>query len=85
MRVKLNGNLYRRFQRLYQLIGGIRLKQTRHVLDTDTVGSFVLQLLGELHEFFVCVNGAESVADTALEMSALFLCRFYGGFRRRKL
>ena len=59
------------FQLLDQLIAGVGGQQTGHILDADGVCAHLLEGLGVLDVVLVVVDGAEGVADAALNVCAL--------------
>ena len=75
MRMQVDRDLYRLFQRRSQLIGNRRRNQRRHVLDTDRIRARVLKLFGILDEIFDIVHRRQRVGNRCLHVRARLFCR----------
>ena len=73
MGVQVDGDADGFLQSLHQGIGVHRQQEVGHVLDADHVRAHLLQLLGQLHEVGLVVDGGHGIAEGGLHLSAVFL------------
>ena len=71
--VDVNGDLDSLFQLLNQIIAGVGLQQTSHILDADGISTHLLQGLGIVGKVLVVMNRAQRIADAGLNMCALLV------------
>ena len=64
---------------LDQIVGGLRLQQSRHVLDADRIAAYFDQLLRHFGKGFDHMYRADGVTDGALRVLARLLDRPNGG------
>ena len=76
MQVDGDGNGF--LQSLDQGIGVHGQEKVRHILDADGISAHLLQLLGQLYEIGLVVNGGDGVGQGGLHLAAIFLCGLYG-------
>ena len=79
--VQVDGDADGLLQSLHQGIGVHRQQEVGHVLDADHVRAHLLQLLGQLHEVGLVVDGGHGIAEGSLHLSAVFLGRLDGLFQ----
>ena len=71
--VDVHRNLNGLFQLGHQIIAGIGLEQTGHILDADGVSAHLLQSLGVVGKILVVMHRTQGVADAGLYMSTLLV------------
>ena len=71
--VQVDGHGDGLLQRLHQRVSVHGQQQVGHVLDADHVRAHLLQLLGQLHEVGLVVDGGHGVAEGGLHLSAVLL------------
>ena len=71
--VEVDGNADRLLQPLYQRIGISGQQQVRHVLDADDVGAHLLQLLRQLDEVFLVMDGGDGIGKGGLHHATVLL------------
>ena len=71
VRVELDRDVKRSLELLDEVFGYIRLEQAGHVLDADGVAAHILQLFSQLDEFFVRMDRADGIDETALDFRLL--------------
>ena len=81
MAVDIHGDLDGLFQLLDQVIAGVGLQQTGHILDADRVGTHLFQSLGVVGEVLVVMYRAQGVADAGLNVSAFLVGGLDGGLQ----
>lgn len=73
VRVQVDGNADGLLEALDKGVGIHRQQQVRHVLDAESVRAHLLELLSELHEIILIVDGGDGVGESGLDLTAVFL------------
>ena len=71
--VEVDGHVHALLQPLDQGVGVHGQQQVGHVLDAQGVGAHLLQLLGQLHEVVLVVDGGDGVGEGGLHDAAVLL------------
>ena len=80
MQVQLGFGTKFRFQGLDQIINVERKKQIGHILETDVVRAHIFELLAELYEIFLRIDGARRIANRGFTDAAVFFDGLHRGF-----
>ena len=73
VRVQVDGDADGLLEALDKGVGIHRQQQVRHVLDAESVRAHLLELLSELHEIILIVDGGDGVGESGLDLTAVFL------------
>ena len=71
VRVQMDGDADGLLEALDKGVGVHRQQQVGHVLDAESVRAHLLELLGELDEVILIVNGRDRVGERSLDLTAV--------------
>src|SRR6185503_20571143 len=78
--MQMDGDLDRRFDPAYEMIGVEWSQESGHVFDAECIGSQILQCFGHVDKTVHAVDGANRIADGGFDMFAAGFHLSHGSF-----